>query len=62
MDCEYKIPKIPSLKHILLTISFSIFGCILAPRSGFDKLKRQAVAAIWIGNTVGYSLAHSRTF
>ena len=46
----------------ILTISFNIFGCILDPRSGLDKLNRQAVAAIWIWNTVGYSLAQDTTF
>ena len=33
----------------------------MAPRSDLERLKRQAVAAIWIGKTVGYSLAQHST-
>ena len=47
---------------LLLTISFNILGCILVPSSALDRLKRQAVAAICIGKTVGYSRAQDRTF
>ena len=49
-------------RALLLTISFNILGCILVPSSDLDRLKRQAVAAICIGKTVGYSRAQDRTF
>ena len=45
-----------------MTISFNILGWILVPSSALDRLKRQAVAAICMGNTDGYSLAQDRTF
>ena len=46
----------------LLTISLSILGWILVPSSALERLKRQAVAAICIGKTVGYSRAQDKTF
>jgi len=38
-----------------------ILGWILAPSSALERLKRQAVAAIWMGKTEGYSRAHDST-
>ena len=50
------------ISNSLLTISLSILGWILVPSSALERLKRQAVAAICIGKTVGYSRAQDKTF
>jgi len=45
----------------VLTMSLRILGWILLLRSALERLKRQAVAAIWIWKTEGYSRAHDKT-